>query len=631
MIWFIEDHNEYQIYITDLWREWYVPKFRIAMDVEEPYLYLHWNDREKGEGGNQRTLQMSYLDVVDGYGGYASNPSSAQELKEIIEEMIVSGFGGGGGGEPVLTDKGDLLTHDGVSDVIHPAGPDRSLVGYDSTSSDGLANYTPEDVVADVLSLDIIDALNDNAASPSSTNVFITEAELDAAIAGITVGGGHIIPENFADDNTTGTGANQTLQSLGYTNLTAAAVWTRVDANYPDPIDVTTMSLDFIIWQEMFYYMEEQGASYCKTLGTGKSYYISHTVYLPTIQSGVGSNRRSRIFLIDGKGCICRNSSGSDMILFDRYPDDQTEALNLFVAYSIKMQHFTLIGNSSATEDDILVRIGATLRPIFHDINVESCGIGIDAQFWLEAAFRDLTYADYGKYGIRAINGQWTGATGSNAQSNIIKFENLRFYNSPGNTPDAEIYCNGGYNIVGELLTFEGDNGSVHHFHYENTGTTPTDVVKLRDIYFETAGASRAGIRFQSPRGQFFVEKWHNRVNNTDMPVIIEADNNYDPTNSIHIFITGQAMDSISSKFRAVGDPNYPSIWHVDDVNMNDNSQLNVAANFETGVVTDSYIPLDQYTEFNTKADGTSITGDGTYSRPLTVNPAFMAAQIALA
>lgn len=581
MIWYIEDIDRRNIYITDLWREFTIPKFQMVMTVEEPYLTISWTDTQKGAGGITRTIVIDYQDVEGGYYSDVITPTSAEDLYGQLLEMIDSAWtdiSGGGG-----TDLPD----------------------------------------------NIVDALINNTSSPSSTNVFITEDELDAAIAGITVGGGFIMPENFSNDEVLGNGTNRTLSSLTYTNGSAAAAWPRVNANYPIPIDVTTMSIDFIAWQEMFYYMDEQGSSSCTTPG-GKSYYIDNTLYIPKTQSGVASNRRSRIFLINGNGCICRNSSGGDMILFDRYPDDQTEALNLMVAYSVKMQNFTLIGNSSATDSDILIRMGATLRPIFHNINLESCGIGIDGQFLLEPTFREITTADFGLYGIRGINGQWTGATGSNAQTNIVGIYNFRSYNSPGNTPEAALYFNGGYNIVGDLLTFEGDNGSIHHFHYENTGTTPTDVVKLSNVYFESAGTDRAGIRFQSPRGQFFVEKWHNRVNNTDMPVIIEADNNYDPTNSIHIFITGQAMDSISSKFRAVGDPNYPSIWHVDDVNMNDNDQLNVAANFETGVVTDSYIPLDQYTEFNTKADGTTITGDGTYSRPLTVNPSAMLALIAL-
>lgn len=146
--WFIDDFDQTRIYVTDSVRQWFIPKFRIYMTVTEPYLYLHWNDREQGDGGSQRLLVFNFNDVVDSYSGYVDNPSSAADLMNQIEAMIISGWTSIGVGGDILLNKGDILTHNGTSDVIHPAGPDRSLVGYDSTSSDGLSNYTPAQVLA---------------------------------------------------------------------------------------------------------------------------------------------------------------------------------------------------------------------------------------------------------------------------------------------------------------------------------------------------------------------------------------------------------------------------------------------------------------------------------------------------
>lgn len=92
MNWFIDDADEITIYITDGWREFFVPKFRTAMTVEEPYLFLHWNDRERGDGGDERMIQIDYQDVVSGYGGYISGASSATQLKETLEAYIVSAW-----------------------------------------------------------------------------------------------------------------------------------------------------------------------------------------------------------------------------------------------------------------------------------------------------------------------------------------------------------------------------------------------------------------------------------------------------------------------------------------------------------------------------------------------------------
>lgn len=148
MIWFIDDYDQTQIYITDLWREYKVPKFRLSMTVDEPYLTINYNNEEQGPGGKQRTLEINYLDVVDNYSGYISNPSSAEDLKLQIEAMVVSGWTNIAVGD-LLNSKGQLLTHDGVSDVIHAPGSDRTLLGYDASTSDGLKNYTTSQVLSD--------------------------------------------------------------------------------------------------------------------------------------------------------------------------------------------------------------------------------------------------------------------------------------------------------------------------------------------------------------------------------------------------------------------------------------------------------------------------------------------------
>ena len=145
MIWFIDDKNEYTIEITDTINTYLIPKFRIEMEVEEPYLYLYWNDREKGDGGSQRLLTINYLDVVDGYAGYVDNPSSAQDLMDTIEGYIVSGFGGSGG--DILTAKADLLSHDGISDTILPGGTNEYILSRDNSTSTGLSWISAGDVV----------------------------------------------------------------------------------------------------------------------------------------------------------------------------------------------------------------------------------------------------------------------------------------------------------------------------------------------------------------------------------------------------------------------------------------------------------------------------------------------------
>jgi hypothetical protein len=57
----IEDYSRTFIYITDGFREYFVPKFRLSMEVNEPYLTLKWNIPETG--GNNRVVTIDYTQV----------------------------------------------------------------------------------------------------------------------------------------------------------------------------------------------------------------------------------------------------------------------------------------------------------------------------------------------------------------------------------------------------------------------------------------------------------------------------------------------------------------------------------------------------------------------------------------
>lgn len=84
----ISDFDELQIYITDGWREWYVPKFRIYMVIDEPVCYLYWTDTEKGASGLTRMIPLDYNDVAFGY----TYPSSASEVALVIEAYQLSAW-----------------------------------------------------------------------------------------------------------------------------------------------------------------------------------------------------------------------------------------------------------------------------------------------------------------------------------------------------------------------------------------------------------------------------------------------------------------------------------------------------------------------------------------------------------
>lgn len=144
MAWFIDDLDQYRIYITDTVREWYVPKFGDTITkVDGDFVLLYWNDVD----GRRRLLSMNYNDVVDSYSGYVDNPTSASDLQAQIEAMFVSGWTSIAGGD-ILLNKADLLSNNGVSDEILPGGANESILSRNNSESTGLEWITKAAVVS---------------------------------------------------------------------------------------------------------------------------------------------------------------------------------------------------------------------------------------------------------------------------------------------------------------------------------------------------------------------------------------------------------------------------------------------------------------------------------------------------
>lgn len=133
----IVDFDQYQIYITDGLREYYIPKFRLSMTVSEPNLTIVFNASERG--GHNRKLIIDYRDV-ESYGYDIA--TSAADLKDIIEAMQVSGWTNINTGD-LLNAKGNLLSHDGISDAILPVGTNGRILMADSGETTGLIWQDP--------------------------------------------------------------------------------------------------------------------------------------------------------------------------------------------------------------------------------------------------------------------------------------------------------------------------------------------------------------------------------------------------------------------------------------------------------------------------------------------------------
>lgn len=133
MSWQITDTDQIYIEFDNGLEAILVPKFRMIVgeDTEDAnYVYVYWCEHEGG--GHVREFHIDYNDVLFGYVA----PSSASELVTVLEGYIRSAFSAGG---DLLSNKGDLLTHDGASDTVLPVGTDDYVLTADSTDPNGIA------------------------------------------------------------------------------------------------------------------------------------------------------------------------------------------------------------------------------------------------------------------------------------------------------------------------------------------------------------------------------------------------------------------------------------------------------------------------------------------------------------
>jgi len=118
-----DNYDEWHIKFNNGFAITYVPKGRIYMTVNEPYLTINWTDTEMGDDGLTRQLVIDYQDV-------SSLPASATALEAIINGYNVSGFGGAG----VLSVSADATNYTSV-DNTDPVNP---IIGLGNKSKEAV-------------------------------------------------------------------------------------------------------------------------------------------------------------------------------------------------------------------------------------------------------------------------------------------------------------------------------------------------------------------------------------------------------------------------------------------------------------------------------------------------------------
>lgn len=447
-----------------------------------------------------------------------------------------------------------------------------SLTGAVSATTANLPVSTDKNYVTDNE-----DAALNAANSPSASNPIAT---IDDITSAIVTGVGRFGPETFADGQTLGTGTLRTLTSLGYTNGSAATTWPKVNSNYT--IDVTTMDIDWIAWQECLLTIGDSRQDNIEAAGA-RCYTPYATLSIP--QRQVYSNY-SEIFTIDLGASLYKNTTGTSFAIFERMPPNQATAAGAMLNMRLNIRNGTIEGNSSSDADDVCMRIGAISSGEFSGLKLRNCNIGLDAQFCLQTRFVSIDVNNFRTYGLAIRDGQWSGANLNISTSNNPFLENIHLYHGSFSA-FAGIYCQGNGNIIARSLTFEGGGTPQHLWYWTayNAGQTAyvTGVKNSFDVdtvWIESTIASRAAFRAVAPGYTFAkLSRWFDL--SVSQPVIYECDGG-----PLH---AGGNWNKIydcpahgSAKFRTVGTGSgKDNYFMVDDVKLVNDSSLVDAANWD--------------------------------------------------
>lgn len=441
-------------------------------------------------------------------------------------------------------------------------------------------------------------------AGASASDQLVLQSDLTSLIV---VGNGYFMPELFSDGQVLGNGVSRLLNTLtspatglAYTNTSAGNYWTRVNSAFT--IDVTTMTIDWIAWQEALLAMEQDAYSSISTPG-GRGYLTNTGLLLPRTQLAWNANRRGLLFDFDFKGSAFINTTGVSFRQFDRYPVNQAEANSAFLDYSFKMRNAKFVGNGSTDESDCFVRLGATEGSSFEDIRVEDAGMGIDLQFCLRANLTRVNTVAYGKYGVAIRDGLWTGAGANTAQSNNVDVSQYRSVHGSGKAALAGIYCQGNRNINIRDSGFEGFSGAetqiLYSQAYPTSGTLATtvkNVVYMESIDWENCGASRAGIRIIGNNITAELNRFMTQVGPGEMLVLMEMS----AYNGINGGMTAVVQNSRNSnpgyKFRQLNNGGPTQKWEVHNLDLNNNSSLVHGDNWDTAFAGSSIPTTYRYT-----------------------------------
>lgn len=234
---------------------------------------------------------------------------------------------------------------------------------------------------------------------------------------------------------------------------------------------------------KVFRYIETLSSKFPEVIFPAAIYMINTAINLPYI-----AGTKNTFLKIKGYGAELKTTS--DIAIFNRLAINQIDVGSLFGSYEAEIEGFSFTGTSvvgGSNTQQSAMRIGVTYNWSFRNLAINSMRDGIDSQFALKCLFSDIMFTNCSNTGMMGRNGQWTGATTSNAAFNANVITRCRFFNPSGSFTSIYLYATN-MNIVRDCVS-EGSNPQ-YNFYLDYGNSSVVNTNTFENLWIESTGGT---------------------------------------------------------------------------------------------------------------------------------------------
>jgi len=224
--------------------------------------------------------------------------------------------------------------------------------------------------------------------------------------------------------------------------------------------------------QRAFKHIDSLGHGSLEFDGT-KNYLVNNSIELPRY-----SKSGRRIIVINGNGCTI-NASDSVMV-FNRMPKDQKEALNQMMSTRFVINDFTFSGGKKG------INLGATYGSSINRCNFQGQSeAAIDIQFGLNTSIFQCNSNGNVKTHFLIRTGEDWGGTAINSQSNHTIVDMCRVYSGKGTLCAYKVLGSSGC-VIRDCIS-EGTNDLDYSIFFSYANSNCVRLFKVENLHLEHA------------------------------------------------------------------------------------------------------------------------------------------------